>query len=785
MFGNTYVFIDIGTNETKLMEARVKGSSITILKITHMRDMSLFVSNVGNIQQVRGFCESLRATLKEANIKARSAIVCSNILAIMTRDITQEYASVKDCKRTFSRDYVAPEDHSVIYDWQFVGDTKIGEFIQQNIYLATAQRSILTDFVKTVKLITGLNVVSIEPSFTAQCNLRRLYNFDYDMPSVAFIDIGSTCAHCKIFKHNSLVYARDVKSLLFNCPASLSEALNKPEVTIRYLLHTVGVTSTQKSYAILSSEGVDADEYLNALKKCYETFVTDLKQVLTSVDTTLNLENIQVVVCGTYAALPGAAEFIQERYTYTPCRVLQFGSSFNSCGIIFTNKSNMTITPDFVNCLGLCLKFHNTEHIINLCPNASHRNHKELPFSQFVAKNAYNILYDAVIVFLFIIVVLVATGILTNRNTVTDDTDTSVVSQGASYYIDNDFTIAYGSSELVSIKPTSLVDEDGNNFTYSNYNENIIAVSSEGVVTPLAVGKTIVQIHKAGNAEPDFDAVVSVNVVKGKRNPKLSDVFLQLSDESAIIPFDLADGNVHIVSLNPTVVTVIHNRLYPLAVGTAAIQLSYPETPLYTAEDYTFYTTVYQDINSLVVNGELSDNIDYVYFDKTLESCSLSLRALNDGVIQSVKFDDSVETVNSSSTVINFVNADHKIFTVKVKYPNSKDIKTFTLHAIAVSFPTNLQMALVSDDKIVYTPTIDGDILTFKVPSTFISGVLIMTDVNRNVGIFDSYGQYLADGLEELTVLMPDTSHLSYNFRFNTNGSVGTGDYTINIIKED
>ena len=90
-----YVFLDIGKGETKIAEAIIKSHSVTILKTAEMRDMSLFVSDTGIIKHIDGFCASLKKTLEDAEIKTTNVIICSSILKIDTRDISEDRKSTR------------------------------------------------------------------------------------------------------------------------------------------------------------------------------------------------------------------------------------------------------------------------------------------------------------------------------------------------------------------------------------------------------------------------------------------------------------------------------------------------------------------------------------------------------------------------------------------------------------------------------------------------------------------------------------------------------------------
>lgn len=779
MLTGNYILLDIGSQETKIMEAQLKGNTITIFNITHMRDMSLFVSKEGLIQQTQGFCQSLRATLNNANIKTKRVIVCSDILSIAIQDISSEYSSVKECRQHFSRDYNKSSDYSIIRDWHFAGDTKLSaaSALQRRIYLATASVDVLTDFIKNMKSIAGLTVVNIESNFTAQCNLRGLYSPEYDLPSVAFVDLGNTCAHCHIFKHGALVCTQDINSSLFSCTDYLAKRLKKPNININYILHTVGLTDSQKSYSILATEGIDPSDYFSAVKEVCTAFVQDFQRALSEINTIVKLENVQVVWCGGFMAVPGLADFIQSKYTYTPCRVLHFGTTFSSRTVSFINQSNKDITPEFVNCIGLCLKPLNSEHNVNLCPNKKEYKNEESKLSLFLSSVSHEPLFGMIVACFFVVILIITFGINSNSNT-------SVVTVSTPFYQGvKEYSLTYGTETKVSLAPAGINTDSNQNFTYSEYDSSVIAVSDNGLVTPLAVGETTVKIHRDATAdEGAFDTIVPVHVLKGTRSLKFSDIHLQSNTSSVPFPYSLGEENVHIISQNPNVVSVVDGRLFPLVTGTAALQISYPETSLYIAENYTLYVTVYPDIQGIVANTNVISDVGYVYFDVNDTNPSLSFSALSNGVIKNIEVDDSNYSVNTESTTLsfNFADASQKIFDVHVQY--GKTLKSYRVYAIKQGHLSDLQISLTDVEGAVYAPVITGDLIEFKVPNTFVSGVLNIAGGN-NLEV--SGTSQISEDAKELSILLINTNSVSYNFVFNAGDPLNSRECTVAVTKGD
>ncbi|MBR3328613.1 MAG: Ig-like domain-containing protein, partial [Atopobiaceae bacterium] len=130
--------------------------------------------------------------------------------------------------------------------------------------------------------------------------------------------------------------------------------------------------------------------------------------------------------------------------------------------------------------------------------------------------------------------------------------------------------------------------------TYTSRNENVVTVSTSGVLTPVAVGTATVQIAFNGNT--NWNAVtneVTVTVTPGAATITAEDVSLAMGTTEKIFPIVEGGGTPHFESKNTAVVTVDGSgNLTPVKVGTAKVDITSAETSTHGAGSKTITVTV-------------------------------------------------------------------------------------------------------------------------------------------------------------------------------------------------
>lgn len=588
MLTGNYIFLDIGAGETKIIEARLQQSGITVIKTAEMRDMSLFVSETGEIKQIEGFCQSLRQTLDEAKITTKKTIVGSSVFSTNCFDITAQYHTTKECLRNFKQDYAKAYGSKSVHTWHHFGDYKTDTATLSKMYHFSSPRELLLHFVREMQRI-GLNVISIEPALSMRSYLQVLYETSYDMPYTALVDLGKSVAHCEVYKDGILLDTSDVTSELFEIADILAGKFNMPLPKINNILYNVGLAESGYNDALLASEGIPSNEYYMWVKDAFVGFVNNLKEHLAEIRERLHATGLQVIFIGGYLNMPGAESWLSAVYTYTPRRVFGIGTDFVYDKIDIKNELNRDITPKFAGCIGLILRCLRTEHSANLCPKAVKKVKTETEDdagSKF-SKVMYMLLYGGGLA----LAVAALLSVLWRQPAavkVVTVTETSV-------------TISLADTDR-SVVP---VGHDVSNLRFVSQNSNKLQVSEQGILTPVGLGKATVII--TDTTDGTYEEYVTVTITKAAVQLSAKDIIITELDKrvSPDIQSSVDLANLVLISSNPDVVSISGKQLMPLKTGTVTVTASLPETSVTLAGQTSFMVSV--QVSPKALSAEIAD----------------------------------------------------------------------------------------------------------------------------------------------------------------------------------
>lgn len=362
-----YLFIDIGSAETKIIEASIKHGKITLSQSAIMRDMSLYLSDSHVIKVVEGFCLSLKKTLRDCGIKTRKAIVCSSILGLKTKDISADFHTYKECAAKFSKVYGKSADPTQICDWQFMGEAISDKAIVHKLIMTSGAVNVIENFILAMHRIAGVTVVSLESSLTAQANLHTMYSASFDLPSIAVIDVGCQNVQCQYFKSGAFVYHSTIKPDILNLGALLAEKFSIPLPKVMYLLHNSGI-DPDLCDNLLPAEGIEVDSYIQTAQEQIDSFLLELQKNILNVVNSKHLENVRAIFTGGIFSMPGVADYVHKKYNFTPFDIMQVSTSYDTRDFKIVNELNKTLGAEYAGCIGLTLKVFNEIHTTNLVP---------------------------------------------------------------------------------------------------------------------------------------------------------------------------------------------------------------------------------------------------------------------------------------------------------------------------------------------------------------------------------------------------------------------------------
>lgn len=366
MYNGRHVVVDIGAEETKLLDVSVSSSSLKVFHAERMTDMTPFIED-GKLINLVEFVASLKDTLKSNDIKCKKLIITSSVLGIHS-ELTEKANDIqKVIDAGFKQDLAAVNPELEVVDYQiyntYVTDSKNSLYAvtaKSNVYVVRSLLSALEE--------AGFTVVNIVDSLTPVLNLMKLYPSSYDVQARLFVNLGHTTQLYVVVKDAPL----EVKTFslsFWTVVESILQQADQPVLKIKSLLNRIGLLRDEQRESELANAGVDPDIYYAIVQEFIDEFKKKLLSQISSWNKLQKYGISNIVVTGGYADMLGLMETLQLNtdYVFTPV-VLNFKHKSKSLNI--TNKCNSDIGAAFAPSLGVLLN-SNFKHPLSLRPKRS------------------------------------------------------------------------------------------------------------------------------------------------------------------------------------------------------------------------------------------------------------------------------------------------------------------------------------------------------------------------------------------------------------------------------
>lgn len=359
---NKVLYIDIGTKETKIVEAEESKGTLCILKTAEMRDMSGFVADSGRLQAVEGFCKSLRKTLDDRGITATSAHVCSSCFEMQHKNISNDFCGYADCSKRFANKFGST---LMACDWQYFGEAVKNNAPVQQMYMTMCKRVLLEQFITCMDKFAGLKIISFESDFTARANLAKFHKHDFETPVTCVVDVGAKWVHCQYFLEGALLTTKKMQSVLADVVNGVASAFSIGVATATKLLYTVGVCKSLENGSALSAAGVNSKKYYELVDEVITKFVKSLQEDLNTAKITCGSNGICVVLSGGTLAIPGVSKLIKDMMKSYPVIFAEIDTGYNTSKGLITDSSGKKLSTKFGLCFGMMCRV-GKEHPTNL-----------------------------------------------------------------------------------------------------------------------------------------------------------------------------------------------------------------------------------------------------------------------------------------------------------------------------------------------------------------------------------------------------------------------------------
>lgn len=209
----------------------------------------------------------------------------------------------------------------------------------------------------------------------------------------------------------------------------------------------------------------------------------------------------------------------------------------------------------------------------------------------------------------------------------------TVIPKDLKYNQEQTIRVSYGDPDF-SVYPVLYDRSFTPDFTFKTEDEKILSVDSKGTASIKGVGTTVVIAHLAATATyAEQDIITTVIVSKGDPKLKAEGMVLALDDEPTEIAYScLSDGKVEMTTKNTNIISLVDNKVGPLAAGNASVTLRVAETEFYKSDTETI---------SIIVNPDNHYNVQLNDFIATTTPRYRTLQGLR----ISVKDIDETKTV--------------------------------------------------------------------------------------------------------------------------------------------
>lgn len=369
-----HIVLDIGQVECKIVEVSISGAVVSILNTVEMRDMSPFITPLGTLMNFSGFIESLEDTLKQAGITTKSVIITSSVLDIKSKLESQSTKSFKDTKELYKhyQDTCGRQASNVsISDYQLYGTIPSEDEITYRVVLATCtQLFMLKDLIAAFRE-HKFQIVSIQPTYTALCNLNKFYKPTYDQPGLFIFDFGHIRS-TYVFNTGTLRFDAFSPDPLCDIQGQVASKFNIPPIVAKKILYTIGIERTEPNRTELFSQGIDGNEYFRlvneianeALESCQKYVATILKEK--------KCGNSQILLTGGIMDIPGMADLFEDTWKDRPVTTWHVTQSIMSKSVQVVNKQQVELSAKYAACIGAAI-VNSVDKSTNLVPKETNK----------------------------------------------------------------------------------------------------------------------------------------------------------------------------------------------------------------------------------------------------------------------------------------------------------------------------------------------------------------------------------------------------------------------------
>lgn len=360
------VIVDIGSEETKLLDVSIEHGAIKIFHAERMTDMSPFVDD-GKLVNLTEFVASLKETMQNNGIKCKRLVITSTILGINSELCEKANDSQKVLDASFKQDLAAVNPELELIDYQ-----TYNKYVTENknsVYSIVAKCSVyVCKSLLGALENAGFTIINVIDHVTPVLNLMKVYHSSYDVQARLFLNIGHTTQLYVVIK-DTPVEIKTFPMSFYTLVDSILQQAEIPVLKVKSILNRVGAVRDEQRESELINAGIEPDIYYEIIDEFIEDF---RKKLVSQINTWNKLQKYgisNIVVTGGYSDMIGLLEKLQSGmdYNFSPVTI---NFKFKSKSLNLVNKCNSDVGAAFAPSLGVALS-NSYKNSISLRPKRS------------------------------------------------------------------------------------------------------------------------------------------------------------------------------------------------------------------------------------------------------------------------------------------------------------------------------------------------------------------------------------------------------------------------------
>lgn len=353
----SFLTIDIGSDEVKIMEVSRKGISYFITRTISIPGMQKFYKGKF-ISNRKSIVETIVYTLQKEKIKTKNIFLLFSSDKTQSKVIQLPKVNPKELKGLmtveFQKNFPNSDQSTDVFDFMEVGTAAQSDYEELTYILALCSvyeaSELINEFKKKKYFVKYVDADSSALRNLAVTHKKKVEN-------KAIIDLGHEFSKAIFIKKNDAVFSRDIE---YGSDKILKHIQNELQVTSKKsedLLFRYGLVADE-DLILSKSKTFPYQEYNRIIEESFTSGINELSRALQYLSTNLNFQTEEVIIAGGLGNLVGTASLV-EKVSDLPSHVWSMSEGEKISlpkGLSIVNNSLLSIDSSFAVCFGMALR---------------------------------------------------------------------------------------------------------------------------------------------------------------------------------------------------------------------------------------------------------------------------------------------------------------------------------------------------------------------------------------------------------------------------------------------